>query len=133
MKNYNHIFIDNEIIDQYHEFLHSNSYDNGNNFFIGLCIDFAGALRQIQNKRSLKSMNCLSLLSDTTIVTSDGTSFKEGDLFIITTNNIEASNIGTLININYNKSINWASTIDILLDNNIVKMPAHNIEYFTKL
>ena len=133
MKKYDHVFIDNEIIDKYHDFLCSDSYDSGNDFFIGLCIDFSGTLQQVQSKESLKSMNCLSLLSDKEIVTSNNTKFKEGDLFMITTNDITASDIGTLININYDTSINWASTIDILLDNNIARIPAHNLEYFTKL
>jgi hypothetical protein len=133
VKKYNHVFIDNEIIDKYHEFLCSDSYDSGDDFFIGLCIDFSGTLQQVQNEESLKSMNCLTLLNDKEIVTSDDTKFKEGDLFMITTNDATSSDIGTLININYDTSINWASTIDILLNNNIVQMPAHNLEYFTKL
>lgn len=132
-KKYNHIFIDNEIIDRYHEFLHGESYDRGNDFFLGLCIDFSGMLEKIQNKKSLKSMNCLISLNDTEIITSDETNFKEGDLFTISTNEDIASGVGTLISINYNESINWSSTIDILFDKNILQMPAHNIEYFTKL
>jgi hypothetical protein len=78
-------------------------------------------------------MNCLISLSDKEIIASDGAKFKEGDLFTITTNEDIASGVGTIININYDESINWSSTIDILFDNNIVQMPAHNIEYFTKL
>ena len=78
-------------------------------------------------------MNCLTQLSDKMATTSDGTVFKPGELFIITTNYKAAEGIGTLISINYNESISWSSTIDILFDNNIIKMPAHNIEYFTKL
>jgi len=132
-KKYNHIFIDNEIIDRYHEFLHGEAYDRGNDFFLGLCIDFSGMLTQIQNKKSLKSMNCLISLNDKEIIVSDGAKFREGDLFTITTNEDIASGVGTLININYNESIKWSSTIDVLFDNNIIQMPAHNIEYFSKL
>lgn len=132
-KKYNHIFIDNEIIDKYHEFLHGEIYDKGNDFFIGLCIDFSRMLKHVQNKKSLKSMNCLISLDDKEIIVSSGTVFKEGDLFTITANEDIATGVGTLININYNESINWASTIDILFNNNVVQVPAHNIEYFTKL
>ena len=78
-------------------------------------------------------MNCLTQLSDKMATASDGTTFKPGELFIITTNYKAAEGIGTLISINYNEPISWSSTIDILFDNNIIKMPAHNIEYFTKL
>ena len=53
-KKYNHIFIDNDIVDKYHEFLCGKSYDWGNDFFLGLCIDFSAALKQNQNKKSLK-------------------------------------------------------------------------------
>jgi hypothetical protein len=132
-KKHNHVFIDNEIIDQYHEFLRGKSYDRGNDFFVGLCIDFSGELQQIQDKKSLKSMDCLTLLNDKTVITSDQVEFKEGDLFMITTYNNKASQVGTLIKINYDTSISWASTIDILFDNNIIQMPIQNIEYFTKL
>jgi hypothetical protein len=132
-KKYDHIFLDNEIVDQYHDFLNGNSHAAGVDFFIDLCIDFSKMIVQLQNRNPIKSMNCLSKLDDKTIITSDGTEFKTGDLFIITANNTSATVIGTLININYDESINWASTIDVLFDNNIVKMPAHNIEYFTKV
>ena len=132
-KKYNHIFIDNDIVDKYHEFLHGKSHDRGNDFFLGLCIDFSNALKQNQNKKSLKSMNCLIGLSSDEIIVSSGVKFKEGDLFAIIADKDIAFGIGTLININYNKRIDWFSTIDILFDNNIIQMPAHNIEYFTKL
>jgi len=132
-KKYNHIFIDNEIVDQYQEFLHDSSHEAGIDFFVDLCIDFSKMLMKDQNKKLLKSMNCLAQLSDKMATTSDGTVFKPGELFIITTNYKAAEGIGTLISINYNESISWSSTIDILFDNNIIKMPAHNIEYFTKL
>jgi len=133
VKKYDHVFIDNEITDQYHEFLNGQRSDPGVNFFIDLCVDFSKTIKQVQNKKDLKSMNCLLILNSKMATVSDGTKFEPGDLFIITTNSKDAAGIGTLISINYDESISWASTIDILFDNTVVQMPAHNIEYFTKL
>ena len=132
-KKYNHVFIDNDIIDQYHKFLLEKVDDNGHNFFIKLCNEFSLVVQKIKRSKSFKSINCLNLISDSEIIDSCNESFKIGDIFTITANNNNASGIGTLININYNESISWASTIDILFDNDIIQMPIHNIEYFTKL
>lgn len=132
-KKYNHIFIDNEIVDQYQEFLNDRAQVAGIDFFVDLCAEFSKMLVKVQSKKSLKSMNCLTQLSNKMVTVSDGTTFKPGELFMITTNYKSAEGIGTLININYNESINWASTIDVLFNNNVVQMPVHNIEYFTKL
>jgi len=132
--NYNHIFIDNAIIDQYHDFLHGDSHYKGGDFFTGLCKDFTDELNSVQNKKLLKSVNCLRTLNKKEIVTSEGTSFKESDIFTIARNaNEEAYDVATLIKINYDKSISWASTVDILLKNVVIQMPAHNLEYFVKL
>jgi hypothetical protein len=133
IKKHDHVFIDNEIVDQYHEFLNRQMRDSGVDFFIDLCTGFSNMIKLMQDKKELKSMNCLTLLNGKIAIVSDGTKFEPGDLFTITTNNKDATGIGTLININYDESINWASTIDILFDNNVVQMPAYNIEYFTKL
>lgn len=131
-KKYNNIFIDNQIIDQYHDFSRHETDAPGNKFFINLCEKFSLHIQQLQLKKEEGHLNGMVCLENK-IITSDGIEFNIGDLFMISSFNDESSNIGSIVKINYNNLINWASTVDILFCGNMIKMPIQNIEYFTKL
>lgn len=130
---YDHIFIDSVIVEKFNSFSVGRKYDKGNDYYIGMCRDLTTAIYQLQGTHKLKSLNCLSKSNEETIITSDKITFSKGDLFIISPDKNNASTVGTILNLNYNSEVPWASTVDLLLDGSMSTMPYHNVEYFTKL
>lgn len=136
-KKYDHIFVDNEIVEKFISFTNeeSISYDKGNDYYVGMCLDLTTKLRSIQKNHNLKSLNCLKEITKFKIITSDDIEFNAGSLFLISPGKDfkthTSSEIGTILNINYDNSVKWASSIDVMIGGKVITTPVQNIEYFT--
>ena len=129
---HNHLFIDNAIVDGYLSFKRDPAYEA--TFMLNICEEFNNFILK-NRKKPPTTVNGISKMSNKIITTSDGTEFKEGDLFTLSAAGHDcSSNVGTIISINYDDAkIKWATTMNVLINGELTLMTATDIEFFTKL